>query len=184
MNPILNLARKTLAVGALAVLVAMPAAQAAEQHWQLTGVTDSGPLAGQSFSAVFSFDDALLSGFGDETIDVTGFNAQVFDMSYSDADLAAAPTVSFLDGMLLGLNAVYEGGSALVPGFAFISGYFDAAEGYFSYELQADGGPLAGFGSYALAPVPEPEQAALLLAGLGLIAGVARRRLLADKRDL
>ena len=184
MNPILDLARKTLAVGALAALAAMPAAQAAQQHWQLTGVTDSGPLVGQSFNAVFSFDDALLSGFGDETIEVAGFNAQVFDMSYSGGDLSSAPTVSFLDGVLLGINAVYDGGGDLVPGFAFISGFFDATEAYFAYELQADGGPLAGFGSYALAPVPEPEQAALLLAGLGLIAGVARRRLLADKHDL
>jgi hypothetical protein len=30
--------------------------------------------------------------------------------------------------------------------------------------------------SFALAPVPEPETYAMLLAGLGLVAGVVRRR--------
>ena len=52
--------------------------------------------------------------------------------------------------------------------------------GSYSLNVSGTGTGLGGAGGYtyalAAAPVPEPETYALLLAGLGLLAGVARRR--------
>lgn len=177
MNTIVNAMRTTLAGSALALACLAPTAEAAIQNYMLTGTTESGPLAGQQYRASFSFDDALLGGVGEEWVSVTSFEAEVFGNSFAAAAMAETPTVNFLDGVLLGLNAVFDGGS---PSFAFVGGFFEPGESYFAYDSALG----AGFGSVAIAPIPEPDEATMLLAGLGLMVGVARRRIRSSRMAL
>lgn len=162
--------RACVVTTAVALACAAPIANAAEQAYVLQGITESGALAGQTFGGHFSFDDGALTGVSYESVALGVFEFEFFGQTFDLASMAAPPSVSFFDGVLLGLDAVYDGGS---PQFAFVSGFFGLDDAYFAYQNGVD----AGFGSFAVTPVPEPDQVAMLLAGLGLVAGVARRRM-------
>ena len=145
-------------------------AHAAPVAYSFTGVADSGALTGAAYAGGFSVDPAALAGVGDEFLPVSGFGFSFLGTSYSAADFA--PAAHFADGVFVGLDGFADLGG--VESLALISGVSEVGEAYFAYDLAAG----AGFGplAYTVAAVPEPQTLALLAAGLGLVATVARRR--------
>lgn len=164
-----TLIRKTVLAALL--LAALPAANAAIQNYNFSGTLGSGVYAGQSFSGSFSFDDVGLSGFDAEWLSVDKLTMSFLGNSYSLADATAAVEVAYNNGAFLGLSydtGTIDNGFTLIPGTDHVGGAFLA------YTTPAG---LAGEGSVAFAQaVPEPESYAMLLAGLGLMGMVARRR--------
>ena len=159
--------RSTLLV--LATVVALPA-QAAIQNWSFSGTLESGAYAGATFSGTARFDDAVLTGIGEEWIALDAIDLTFLGQSYSTLDAAAVPEAAFADGAFLGLGYVVEAGD---PKFALIAGFASRADAYFAYDTVTG---LSGTGSLSFAPaVPEPEGWALMLAGLIGVAGAARR---------
>lgn len=154
--------RKTLL--ALAALTLVGAAQAATLNF--SGSFDTAP-ATSVLSGSFSFDDAVVSagGFdGDFALTALSFSFQ--GQSYT---LAAAtdPYVKFEAGTLTGPNALFStpgGGTLALQSFFGSSG--------FTYNI----GGADQLGTLNVSAVPEPESYALMLAGLGLVGLMARRR--------
>jgi hypothetical protein len=161
------------AVLAALLLAALPAAQAATQSWNVSGMLDSGHYTGQSFAGTFSFDDAFLSGSGEEWLTVDSLALNFAGMAYTLADADVPAEVSFFDGAFLGLS---YSASNLNPQISFIPGFSSLNEAYIAYDISHG---LSGAGDAIYAPVPEPETYAMLLAGLGLLGVAARRRRLA-----
>lgn len=163
-----NFVRST-ALAAL-LLAALPAAQAATQNYLFNGALDSGIFNGQTFSGSFSFDDAALTGFDTEWLNVDSLSMSFLGNSYSLADADGAVEVSYFNGDFVGLSYTVSVGD---PQFSFIPGSFALNESFVAYDTTQG---LSGAGSINFAPVPEPESYAMLLAGLGLIGCLARRR--------
>ncbi len=163
--------RKVAAILALALGAAVSQVHAAPQIYTLAGVAEDGPLAGSAFSGRFAFDGAVLSGVDAETVLLDWVDIEVFGQRYGAESMSYTPTASFFDGVLLGIDLLHEGRDS---GFAFVSGFFALEDAYFAYFVPQG----AGFGSLTVSPVPEPPQALTLLAGLGLIGGVMRRRIM------
>lgn len=151
------------------LLATLPAAQAAT--YSFSGMMDSGSLIGQSFFGNFSFDDFGLTGIGSEIRGLSSLSLNFAGQTYTLADADVAADVSYLDGALLGLS---YSASALDPKVAFVAGFNDASDAFLAYTKAG----IDGAGSVIYAAVPEPEQYAMLLAGLGLVGLLARRRAL------
>jgi hypothetical protein len=83
-----NTLRSTLLV--LATVAALPA-QAAIQNWNFSGTLESGAYAGATFSGTARFDDAVLTGIGEEWIALDAINLTFLGQSYSTIDAAAVP---------------------------------------------------------------------------------------------
>ncbi len=170
--------KKTLTLATLACLVLLQAgtAHAATSLFDLAGRTDSGPLAGQRFSGSFAYDSsAAVAGFTGN-IALTSFSLQFAGQTYTLANADAVPAVFYDGGVFLGLDYVDadSADAALRPQLSLVSGFTAfAGEAYLSY---TGAGAAGGFGSYSITAVPEPQTLALLLAGLGLLAAVVRRR--------
>lgn len=156
---------------AVALLAAFPAAQAATQNYSFNGALDSGLYAGQTFSGNFSFDDAALSGIDAEWLSVGSLSMNFLGNNYTLANAAAPVEVSYFNGAFVGLSYTVETGE---PKFSLIAGYDNVGQSYIAYDTAVLGG--SGAGNVIYAAVPEPESYALLLAGLGLLGAVARRR--------
>lgn len=155
---------------ASAFLITLPAAQAAIQNYSFSGLIDSGAYIGQTFSGSFSFDDATLTSLGDEWIPVSQLTVSFLGNNYTLAEASSPSEVSYNYGTFLGIS--YSAGTA-TEGFTLVPGYSHISEAYFAYDTQLGD---SGAGSVIYAPVPEPETYALLLAGLALMGGIARRR--------
>lgn len=157
-----------------ALLVAVMPAQAAIQNWNYGGTFDSGVYVDESFSGSFSFDDAALTNLGEEWISLSSIHLSVLGEQYGGQQLSAPAEVFFLDGALIGVGASFN---AVPPQFTLVAGTFDRSESFLAYS------PAAGFegaGSISFtAAVPEPETYGMLLAGLGMIGFMARRRYMA-----
>ncbi len=113
--------RSTLLV--LATAGVLPA-QAAIQNWSFSGTLESGAYAGATFSGSARFDDAALTGIGEEWIKLDAIDLTFLGKSYSMIDAAAMPEAAFLDGAFVGLGYVVEAGDprfALIAGFASLS---------------------------------------------------------------
>lgn len=156
------------------VLLGTVPAQAALNTYNFSGSLDSGALTGEIFTGQFSFDDAALVGMDSEYLNVNTLNLNFHSHAYTQADAAAATEVAFMDGIFLGLSFAVESAD---PKFALSPGFLDATNAYFAYQPSVG---TSGYGSivYALAPVPVPVPAtfAMLLAGLGSLGFIARKR--------
>jgi len=161
--------KHTLLAAALGLMFAAPAAQAAVQDYAFSGSFDSGHFIGSSFSGTFQFDDALLAGTGDEWLPVDSLLMSLLGNSFTLADAEAPAEVAFYDGQFLGLS---YSASASNIGFSIIPGYASAMESFIAYDT---GLGFSGAGDVIYAPVPEPKDWMLMLAGLGLVGMVVGR---------
>ncbi|BCL34748.1 PEP-CTERM sorting domain-containing protein [Nostoc sp. MS1] len=144
--------------------------QAATINYNFQVAIDSGSLSGNNYTGSFSYDDASLTGIGDEFIDVTNV---AFNFQGSDYTVANNPQVAFSNGQFLGLSYSPE------PFFSFIPGNFDLSEAYFSYSF---GFLNSGFGdvTYTLqnTSVPEPTTVIGLVAlGACGVTSILKRKL-------
>ena len=153
------------------LLLGATSAQAAINTYTFSGTLDSGVFNGETFSGQLSFDDATLTGMGNEYQAVDTLNLNFHGQAYTQANAVAVPGAAYADGTFLGLSFTVESSD---PTFSLIPGFSSVAEAYFGYAPSAGN---SGFGSvtYTLVPVPEPETYAMLLAGLGLVGWAARR---------
>lgn len=160
---------------ALAALLSAGTVQA-DSLFNLTGLTDSGPLVDEVFIGSFAFDAGAVAADFNGDILLTQFTLLFAGQSYTLASADAAPTAAFTDGAFLGLSYADadSADTALRPNVALVPGFFGLdGEGYLAYESTGGAG---GFGSYGISAVPEPASVALLLAGLGMVGAAARRR--------
>lgn len=164
-----NFVRST-ALAAL-LLTALPAAQAAIQTYNFDGMLESGAFIGQSYSGSFSFDDAGLTSIGTEWLAVSSLSMNIFSTTYTLADAAAPAEAAYFDGSFVGLSYSNLVGD---PGFSMIAGYSALSEAYIAYDTTQGN---SGTGSVSFTtPIPEPDTYAMMLAGLGLLGFMARRR--------
>jgi hypothetical protein len=165
--------RKTVLAALL--LAALPAAQAAIQNYSFSGAIDSGAYLGQNFSGSFSFDDAgpFTIDAGDASakwLSVTSFSMS-FLGNYNLTNAISATEVKYVNDSFAGLGYSVDTGALQ---FSLVAGSSNASDAFLAYDTTAG---LSGAGTVIYAAVPEPESYALLLAGLGLMATVARRRI-------
>ncbi len=148
-------------------------AQAAIQEYSFTGAMDSGYYNGEVFSGIFSFDDASLTSFGTEYIDLTSLSMSFLSTTFTEAGYTGDfPAAVFNDGLFSGLEWSTDSISPDI-GFSFISGFVDSSDAYVAYDTNLG---FSGAGNVVYAPVPEADQYAMLLAGLGILGVVTRRR--------
>lgn len=160
-----------------ALFSAVLPAQAAVQNYTFNGALDSGIYNGQTFSGSFSFDDATVDNLDLDVVSLLSFNMSFLNTSWTLANATQYPTVmpdvSFQDGSFLGLSISFDTNEV---GFSIIPGFSNEFE---SYITSATPQGFGGNGSVIYsqtAPIPEVETYAMLLAGLGIMGAVARRR--------
>lgn len=101
-----------------------------------------------------------------------------FDFTLSHLSTLFTSVVTTSGGGLLGL---FKDDSTIIGGFVYnpdlpgTATFANLAPGAYSYKVLNVGGPASVVS--VLAAVPEPEAYVMLLAGLGMIALVARRRM-------
>ena len=156
-----------------------PRAQAAIVTYDIDVDILFGPLMGQMFTGLVSFNDSSLSGSEDESLPITNVEFEFLGVDYTEADDLSA-TVEFFDGDFLGLN--FSGvDSSTGDSFTFVSGAFGFAfpptidEAFFTYNLPGSTPIQGGDGdvTYILQQgpppsVPEPTSMLSLFA-LGII---------------
>ena len=156
-----------LAVGAAFVVAAFSAAAADYDVGTLTGLYVHNTSVTGSISDTYTFDIAssnpvassssyVTSSFGALSIlGISGFTVQLFN-SFNSA---------------LG-TATYDG----LGNYVLNTGPLAAANDYYFKVTGTATGVAGGNYTFTLAPVPEPASYAMLLAGLGIMGAVARRR--------
>jgi hypothetical protein len=159
--------KQTLLAAVLGLAIAAPAAQAAVQTWNFSGMIDTGSLLGATYAGSFSFDDAALTGAGAEWLAVDSLAMNFMGSSFTEADVAAgaAVEVAYYDGAFLGLS--YSVDSAAYP-FTFVTGSYDTSDAFFATDSSS------GSLTYTAA-VPEPKDWILMLAGIGLVGVMVER---------
>lgn len=171
--------RKTLlSLLASSAMLLAPALSLAASY-TFSGQVDDGPLLGQAFTGSFEFDasSVTLTFAGD--LPLSAFSMLLAGQTYTLASADAAPVAVYFDGTFLGLSYIDADAAnpLLRPFVALVPGFVSLGDAYLSYDQSTDpGAGLAGFGSFSVAVVPEPAALLLMLAGLGLVGGVAWRR--------
>ncbi|HEY9193713.1 MAG TPA: PEP-CTERM sorting domain-containing protein [Methyloversatilis sp.] len=146
-------------------------AQAAVQSYTFDGVTDSGVFLHQIFSGSLSFDDSALANVGEEWIALGSIALDFLGQRHTLGNAAATPEAAFFDGTFLGVSFTVNAGD---PQFSLVAGYRRIGEAFFAYDTVTG---KSGTGSVTYtAAVPEPEGWMLMLAGLAVVVGIARRR--------
>jgi MYXO-CTERM domain-containing protein len=156
------------------LLAAIPAAQAAVHSYSVSGTIDSGHYLGESYSGSFSFDDSGLLGVDTEWTSLTALSFSILGHHYGLADADAPAEAAFSNGSFVG---VAYSVSASEPQFSLNAGSSNIGEAFLAYDTKLG---VSGAGNVVYAPVPEADSYALLLAGLGLLGFMARRRRLKD----
>lgn len=133
-------------------------------------------ISGASFDDVFSFS---LTGMADLKI---GGTSPSFSIDLGEFGSIAVPGASFTGAKLTAKNGGYV--SATSMDFNLGTGSFSFAAtglqaGDYLFELKGATGGSYGIGAYGLAAVavPEPGEWAMMLAGLGMVGAMVRRRI-------
>jgi len=187
------ISRRVFAVSALALASCLASAQAAslpaDGSWAEFSVDDvqstSGDLAwivGGGDGTALSFSFSIAAGqIGTLTVVDAGFSGDRFTVSDNGAVLGVTSTASA--GDVTGPSVV-DFDAALADAH-FSRGVFTlgagahSISGLMSTSLTLDGAPLnatLGGVKLSVSPVPEPASLAMLMAGLGLLTAVLRRR--------
>ena len=131
--------------------------------------------------------DAATPGAFTQTLTFTTYNPGLYDLkleTYSNIS-GLSWTVdggSVASGVATGVGAFYNGKNSTAE-FSLTSGTHTlVVNGTFNYSAVPGDQSTTGtyFGQVVTAPVPEPETLAMLLAGLGVVGMVSRRRNKAD----
>lgn len=122
--------------------------------------------------------DATANGIysWDLKFDLTGFKANT--ASFTGQFAADNSAVVKLNGVQIGTSAGYNAFSSFAASSGFLAGV-NTLSFVVTNDAQSGGNPTglrAEFLTSAVTAVPEPETYAMLLAGLGLMGAVARRR--------
>jgi len=171
--------KNLLSLAASAALLLAPALSSAASY-TFSGTLEDGPLVGQTFAGSFEFDARGVTPTFEGELALTSFLMLLFGQTYTlaSADVGSVAVAVFYEGGFLGLS--YADADAadplLRPFVTLVPGVESLAGAYLAYDQSADpGAGLGGFASYTVAVVPEPAAMLLLLAGLGVVGGVARR---------
>jgi hypothetical protein len=171
---------------ALALAVGSLSTQAATYSFSQTGFTGGGLLSGS-----FSGADINLDGI----LDFSANEISAFSLSFTGGTSVSAFTLGYGDlfGLVFKINAGNfigddtttagsEGIGAFNDQYTYVSGVGPMTElglggGQGALIMDASSSPLTSSTSVIeISPVPEPESYAMLLAGLGMMGFVARRR--------
>jgi hypothetical protein len=160
---------------ALASALGLCGLQAHAASYTFAGVTDSGPLAGATFSGQFSHADSPDGQPLDGDLPLSSFSLNFNGQTYP---LATDSVAAYAQGLFLGLvhSDTASTDTAVRPHVALVPGFTEFSQAHFFY-VGAQGD--TGFGSYtvtAITPVPEPTLPVLALCGVGVAALAARRR--------
>lgn len=161
---------KSFAAATAIALSSIGANAATYSIGDLTSLGDDGYFFSSSFSARSSFSDIY-------NFSISG-GENFFGAIASKVSAKASQSLTSFSGTLTGGNGFSQSLSSFSVGLSQGLSFTDNLVAG-SYSLALSGTSQAG-GSYSLtlmaAPVPEPETYAMLLAGLGLMGAIARRR--------
>ncbi len=166
-----------LTLAASAALMLAPALSQAASY-SFSGTVDDGPLVGQAFAGSFEFDASSVTSAFTGDLPVSAFSLLLFSQTYTLASADATPVAVYFEGSFLGLSYVdADAVNPLTrPFVALVPGFLSLGDAYLAYDQSADpGAGLAGYGSFSVTVVPEPAALLLMLAGLGVVGGMARR---------